>query len=86
MARNIAADDNEAWRAVMVFKRHDTQELVYYYEGIYGKPGTARARVSFWRERGKKTFDGEKPYTYVWSDYYDGWIEKADITWNKAKD
>lgn len=86
MARNIAADDNEAWRAVLVFKRVDNQELVYHYEGIYGKAGTARTRVSFWKNHGKKAFSTDPAYTYVWATYYDGWIEQATITWNKVKD
>jgi hypothetical protein len=90
MPRNIAADDNEAWRAVLVFKRRDNQELAYFYEGIYGKVGTAKARVSYWSNNGvKRIYDGP-----IWNtnthqtlaDFYDGWVEKADIIWNKVKD
>jgi hypothetical protein len=71
MARNIAADQDEAWRAVIVFKSNKGN-LWYEYEGIYNKKGTAKARVSYWRG--------------VSNSFYDGWVEKADITWHKVKD
>ena len=90
VARSIAADDNEAWRAVLVFKRRDNQELVYFYEGIYNKPGTARGRVTFWsNNQVKRICDGkewDRNAHRTIADYYDGWIEKADIHWNKVKD
>lgn len=90
MARSIAADDKEAWRAVLVFKRRDNQELVYFYEGIYAKEGTAKGRITFWSNNGvKRIHDGPtwKQDTHsTLADYYDGWSEKADIIWNKVKD
>jgi hypothetical protein len=72
MARSIAADSTEAWRAVIV--RKDSNGRIYYeYEGIYNTKGTAKGRVTYWRRYYPKSF-------------YDGWVEKADITWNKVKD
>jgi hypothetical protein len=71
MARNIAATLNEAWRAVIVWKSN-SGNLIYEYEGIYNSRGTAQGRVSHWRNNT--------------SCFYDGWIEKADIVWNKVKD
>lgn len=71
MARNIAADQTEAWRAVIVFK-WDNGNLYYKYEGLYATRGPAKGRVTEYRNGNKH--------------FYDGWVEKADITWNKVKD
>lgn len=90
MARSIAANDDEAWRAVLIFKRRDNQELVYFHEGIYGKKGTAKARITYWQRYSvKRIFDGPswKDDTHsTLADFYDGWPEKAEIMWNKVKD
>lgn len=85
MARSIAVDATEAYRAVMVWK--DIQGVLSYtYEGIYSKEGTAKARITFWsgykRKAVSETWDG--PVHYV--SFYDGWTEKCDLTWNKVKD
>ena len=71
MARSIAVDLDEAWRAVTVFKG-PTGNIWYNYEGIYNSRGTARQRVTYHKRWNK--------------NFYDGWVEKADITWNKVKD
>lgn len=82
MARNIAADSSEAWRAVIIFKREDGT-LEYVYEGIYNSKGTAKGRVTYWINwqayRDRLGIPGKKRL-------YDGWTEQADITWNKVKD
>ena len=90
MARNIAADADNAWRAVLVFKRRDNQELSYFYEGLYPKEGTAKSRVTYWRNNYvKRIYDGptwsSKTHNTL-ADFYDGWTEKATITWDKVKD
>lgn len=90
MARNITVDETgQPWRAVMVFKMDDTDELVYYYEGIYSKPGAARGRVSFWRNAGARKFwDGPdwNKRNIRRGTFYDGWVEQGTITWHKEKD
>jgi len=90
MARDIAANDDEAWRAVLIFKRQDNQELAYLYEGVYPKESTAKGRITYWRNHGyKRIFDGptwNKDTHSTLADYYDGWIEKASIVWHKVKD
>lgn len=90
MARSIAANDDETWRAVLVFKRRDNQELSYFYEGVYAKEGTAKARITYWRNNGiKRIYDGPmwKTDTHnTLADFYDGWTEKATVTWEKVKD
>ena len=83
VARSIAADKFEAWRAVIVFKTPEGV-LEYVYEGIYTKRGTAMGRCTFWANWQDNRDDlgigqGQKRF-------YDGWVEKADITWNKVKD
>jgi hypothetical protein len=89
MARNITLDTNSGFRAVVVFKMDESKELVYHYEGIYDKPGTANQRVSFWTNAGAKLFhDGpEWAKTNIRrGTFYDGWVEQAEITWDKVKD
>jgi len=90
MARNIAANDDEAWRAVLVFKRRDNLELAYFYEGIYAKQGTAKGRISYWQNNGiKRIYDGPTWSTETHNtlaDFYDGWPEKATISWDTVKD
>jgi len=83
MARNIAADLNEAWRAVIVFKAEDGH-LYYEYEGIYDKRGTAMGRCTFWANWQEDR--DNKGIGHKGSRFYDAWVEKADITWNKVKD
>ena len=70
MARSISVHAKEAWRAVIV-RKADDGNLWYSYMGLYPQEGTAKAQVSRCR-RGK--------------DFYDGWIERAEILWQKVKD
>lgn len=88
MARSISVtDDNtDVWRAVLVWKDING-ELLYSYEGLYANKGTAKARVTFWRNTRRHflIYPGfNKGGRYV--DFYDGWVESGDITWNKVKD
>jgi hypothetical protein len=50
MARNIGADGRDVYRAVIRFEYPDGDAWTKR-EGPYEKPGTARARVGFWRNR-----------------------------------
>ena len=72
MARNIGADATEMWRAALIFKEPETGELVYQYNGLYSKRSTAVQLIS--------SFRNSHP------DFYDGWPEKATLTWHKEKD
>lgn len=75
MARSIAVNSTEAWRAVIVLKvQHgpNAGRIDYKYEGLYDKQSTARGRVSYW-----------KNYS---AQFYDGWAERAVIEWEKVKD
>ncbi len=72
MARSIAADATEAWRAVLVHK-NEKGEIWYSYEGIYNTRGVAQGRVTYHKNRS-------------YNPCYDGWVEKADIAWRKEKD
>lgn len=88
MARNIGATDVDAYRAVLVWKRRDNQELVYTYEGLYPKEGTAKGRISFWRGAAKKVLmsEGYPSKVITIMDFYDGWTEQGTITWEKKRD
>lgn len=71
MARNIAANSEEAWRAVIVFKSSNGK-IWYEYEGIYNTRGIAKGRVSYWRGHSAR--------------FYDGWVERAQVIWERVKD
>lgn len=76
MARSIGMDATDTFRAVIVRKRPRWEEDAYvfedktYYEGPYATIGTARQRVSFWRN-------------YA-DNFVDGWIEKASAEWKRV--
>lgn len=70
MSRRIALTDDGGYRAVTIWRGLDG-ETRSRHEGIYDKIGTARARISFWRNR-------------LGDDLIDGWVEKATITWEKV--
>ncbi|CAL9529932.1 hypothetical protein [Streptomyces sp. enrichment culture] len=48
MARNIGADGRTVYRAVITSTSPNSRPSTWY-EGPYSKPGTARARIAFWR-------------------------------------
>lgn len=86
MARSIAADLTEAWRAVIVMRKrkaNGNDETYTVYEGIYNSEGAAKGRVTYWRNWTQHKLDNGYDYGAF---LVDGWVEKADITWNKAKD
>lgn len=88
MARSISVTDEnpEVWRAVLVWKDVNGQ-LIYTYEGLYPKEGTAKARITFWLRCGRHFIPYEgwnKGGRYV--DFYDGWVEPGRIVWQKVKD
>ena len=88
MARSIGATDVVVYRAVLVWKRRDTHELVYTYEGVYPKIGTAKGRISFWRGAAKKLLQEETwPHKVISvMDFYDGWVEPGRIAWEQRQD
>lgn len=71
MARQIVVDQDFGYRAVHIRYSMFTKERTTIYEGIYNAPGTAKARVSFWRN-------------HLGEDFVDGWIEKAHVTWGRV--
>lgn len=94
MARNILADNIKSdtpWRAVLVWKMRDTGELVYEYQGVYPKKGTAKGQVTYNKNSGWKIFEVRNPDNY-WSpiqryaDFYDGWVEQGVLSWILEKD
>jgi hypothetical protein len=70
MARSIGFEHNITFRAVTVTKTGR------YVEGPYSKPGTARARVSYWKRRFRMS-----PGYWV-----DGWIERAETKWERVSE
>ncbi len=72
MARNVAVDLKEAWRAVVVFRDPVNGKIWYEYEGIYNLKSTAQGRISYHKKNSRR--------------FYNGWVEKADIHWNKVQD
>lgn len=74
MARNIAANQDRVYRAVIRARRRVMgvlqDEIHTDIEGVYNKPGAAKARVSFWRG-------------YLGEGFVNGWVEESDpITWH----
>lgn len=72
MARNIVLNQDGGYRAVHIFTDFQGKEHTVY-EGIYNKEGTAKARVSFWRN-------------YLEESFVDGWVEYGEIPqWERVK-
>lgn len=73
MARNISMEpDAPVYRAIV--KIHNTA-LGFSdtkYEGPYSQAGTAKARVTFW-----KNYMANRDGVYV-----TGWVEKGETEWN----
>lgn len=81
MARNIAADDGEIWRAILVYITNDGTEVVFK-EGAYANAGQAKARVTYNKRRANR-YDkalGE----WQWVTWVDGWIERGNVLWSRV--
>lgn len=93
MARDIAIDGNGGYRAVVKYRGVKDKTVKTRIEGIYKNKGTARARVSFWRNYFKNKLDeeilflkstGELDNRLVQTSFLDGWVEEAEITWKRV--
>lgn len=70
MARNISADgETPVYRAIIKFYDDEGGLRFSEYEGPYAKKGSARARVTFW-----KNYLGHR-YTI------EGWVEEGTVEW-----
>ncbi|MFE9340847.1 hypothetical protein [Streptomyces sp. NPDC007063] len=78
MARNIGADGRTVYRAVVEITDRDG-ETSTRYEGPYGTPAAARARVSFWRNH-LADYNGRGEPTGTSSAA--GHVERAHTTWH----
>ncbi|MFG3157303.1 hypothetical protein ACGF7W_35295 [Streptomyces sp. NPDC048219] len=77
MARDIGVGPGaELFRAVIT-KRYGDGTVETVYEGPYGKPGTARGRVGFWRSHLAKREDGSRA---------EGHIESCRPAWSRVTD
>lgn len=83
MARNIAADDGEVWRAVLVYRSAADTEVVYK-DGAYANAAQAKARVTYNRNRANRydKIDGE----WQWIVFYEGWIEQGNVFWSRVNE
>lgn len=81
MARNIAADSTEAWRAVLILNSVNPDgetETVTVYEGIYNSEGAAKGRVTYWKNWTKFKIENEMSHGQF---LVKGWTEKATLEW-----
>ncbi len=82
MARNVAADATEGWRAVLVFSVVDEKgdESVYTeYEGLYNTEGAAKGRITYWKNWTKYKIGREMSQGRF---LVKGWVEKTDLNWS----
>lgn len=90
MARSIAADDGEIWRAVMVYVDPQTGLTYTFREGAYAKAGTAKARITYHKNGSRRVnttpgVDSYSPHAnFVWVDWVDGWIERGNVLWSRT--
>lgn len=71
MARSIAADQSEAFRAVHTAKRAYDGEIITWHEGVYNKRSAATGRITFWRNY----------YKRLTGEYISGRVDRAQIVW-----
>lgn len=81
MARSIAADSTEAWRAVLIMSNPNGEgiaETYTVYEGIYNTEAAAKGRVTYWRNWTKYKLDNDRNHGEF---LVKGWVEKATLEW-----
>lgn len=83
MAREIAADAAEVWRAVVVWKVRSTGETMTVHHGVYERQSTAQGYVTSLRNALCRVapHNGPAPDPRIVWDFVDGWTEHGEISW-----